>query len=141
MIKFILMHTFFFQAEDGIRDYKVTGVQTCALPICWREQMKLPKHFAEKVAHLCGFRVQIRDASMTAWVNFGAPDFLTEETYRVHPEDEEKFLPRWKERIAYALGAEIQATYHPEDNDWVTVTNPEFSEERFYKVKPEPKPD
>src|SRR5205807_5873406 len=23
----------FFQAEDGIRDYKVTGVQTCALPI------------------------------------------------------------------------------------------------------------
>src|SRR5205807_4879497 len=22
-----------FQAEDGIRDYKVTGVQTCALPI------------------------------------------------------------------------------------------------------------
>src|SRR2546426_5352903 len=25
---------FFFQAKDGIRDYKVTGVQTCALPIC-----------------------------------------------------------------------------------------------------------
>src|SRR5256885_7070230 len=23
----------YFQAEDGIRDYKVTGVQTCALPI------------------------------------------------------------------------------------------------------------
>src|SRR2546426_1104738 len=27
---------FFFQAEDGIRDYKVTGVQTCALPISHR---------------------------------------------------------------------------------------------------------
>src|SRR5256885_14717623 len=27
------MCVFFFQAEDGIRDYKVTGVQTCALPI------------------------------------------------------------------------------------------------------------
>src|SRR5688572_33015886 len=29
---------FFFQAEDGIRDLTVTGVQTCALPIsawCW----------------------------------------------------------------------------------------------------------
>src|SRR2546425_6645350 len=25
---------FFFQAEDGIRDKLVTGVQTCALPIC-----------------------------------------------------------------------------------------------------------
>src|SRR5205807_6764232 len=28
-----IYHNFFFQAEDGIRDYKVTGVQTCALPI------------------------------------------------------------------------------------------------------------
>src|SRR6266446_9487949 len=28
---------FFFQAEDGIRDYKVTGVQTCALPISIRK--------------------------------------------------------------------------------------------------------
>src|SRR5688500_12134158 len=28
-----LLDSFFFQAEDGIRDYKVTGVQTCALPI------------------------------------------------------------------------------------------------------------
>src|SRR5688572_2957388 len=27
---------FFFQAEDGIRVLTVTGVQTCALPICWR---------------------------------------------------------------------------------------------------------
>src|SRR2546427_7951421 len=26
---------FFFQAEDGIRDLTVTGVQTCALPICY----------------------------------------------------------------------------------------------------------
>src|SRR2546425_8047655 len=26
---------FFFQAEDGIRDKLVTGVQTCALPISW----------------------------------------------------------------------------------------------------------
>src|SRR5256885_4577472 len=28
-----ILFFFFFQAEDGIRDYKVTGVQTCALPI------------------------------------------------------------------------------------------------------------
>src|SRR5205807_4239304 len=32
---------FFFQAEDGIRDYKVTGVQTCALPI-WAEGHDAP---------------------------------------------------------------------------------------------------
>src|SRR5256885_7266507 len=28
----------FFHAEVGIRDYKVTGVQTCALPICAMQQ-------------------------------------------------------------------------------------------------------
>src|SRR5690606_40866840 len=27
---------FFFQAEDGIRDFHVTGVQTCALPILFK---------------------------------------------------------------------------------------------------------
>src|SRR3712207_7854963 len=32
--KSVLFFFFFFQAEDGIRDIGVTGVQTCALPIC-----------------------------------------------------------------------------------------------------------
>src|SRR5256885_17181108 len=32
---------FFFQAEDGIRDYKVTGVQTCALPILFGSSSSL----------------------------------------------------------------------------------------------------
>src|SRR5438093_4962394 len=31
---FVFMFFFFFQAEDGIRDWSVTGVQTCALQIC-----------------------------------------------------------------------------------------------------------
>src|SRR2546425_9744034 len=30
----VVFFFFFFQAEDGIRDKLVTGVQTCALPIC-----------------------------------------------------------------------------------------------------------
>src|SRR5207253_3628857 len=30
---FVFLFFFFFQAEDGIRDGHVTGVQTCALPI------------------------------------------------------------------------------------------------------------
>src|SRR5256885_11705938 len=34
----LVLLLFFFQAEDGIRDYKVIGVQTCALPICSRRQ-------------------------------------------------------------------------------------------------------
>ena len=35
---FFLCFFFFFQAEDGIRDRLVTGVQTCALPICIIQQ-------------------------------------------------------------------------------------------------------
>src|SRR5258706_5265814 len=45
---------FFFQAEDGIRDWSVTGVQTCALPISsassgvlaarmWKESSPMPR--------------------------------------------------------------------------------------------------
>src|SRR5687768_9232479 len=41
---------FFFQAEDGIRDVAVTGVQTCALPICSHSCCQLSTRFpaAEK---------------------------------------------------------------------------------------------
>src|SRR5437867_12732794 len=35
------MLVFFFQAEDGIRDRTVTGVQTCALPIWLRDEADL----------------------------------------------------------------------------------------------------
>src|SRR5205809_5644655 len=41
---------FFFQAEDGIRDVAVTGVQTCALPICG------PALFVRRAASLWRFR-------------------------------------------------------------------------------------
>src|SRR2546430_10324615 len=33
MASYVFLLVFFFQAEDGIRDLTVTGVQTCALPI------------------------------------------------------------------------------------------------------------
>src|ERR671936_1182894 len=44
---------FFFQAEDGIRDYKVTGVQTCALPILLEQN--LIKHYRPR------FNIRLRD--------------------------------------------------------------------------------
>src|SRR5437763_3586916 len=34
LVECIYFSFFFFQADDGIRDTSVTGVQTCALPIC-----------------------------------------------------------------------------------------------------------
>src|SRR5260221_8797621 len=38
---FLFFFFFFFQAEDGIRDHCVTGVQTCALPISLSESQAL----------------------------------------------------------------------------------------------------
>src|SRR5256885_6545349 len=43
---------FFFQAEDGIRDYKVTGVQTCALPISMILTRSLRRNESRRA---CGF--------------------------------------------------------------------------------------
>src|SRR5882672_11657183 len=40
---------FFFQAEDGIRDHCVTGVQTCALPICRGLSRPDPQDIAQSV--------------------------------------------------------------------------------------------
>src|SRR5256885_4291461 len=56
--------SFFFQAEDGIRDYKVTGVQTCALPICARAGIDAQRPlltYIGRVAHEknIGFLVQV----------------------------------------------------------------------------------
>src|SRR5690606_21318958 len=42
---------FFFQAEDGIRDFHVTGVQTCALPIFAMATMDLIKFYGGEPAN------------------------------------------------------------------------------------------
>src|SRR5205823_11577556 len=41
--------SFFFQAEDGIRDKLVTGVQTCALPILRAAPQKIASGHAENL--------------------------------------------------------------------------------------------
>src|SRR5438552_6595899 len=44
-ISIVFRFSFFFQAEDGIRDDLVTGVQTCALPI-WEAADGNPSKFS-----------------------------------------------------------------------------------------------
>src|SRR3989454_6913388 len=48
-----MLFFFFFQAEDGIRDYKVTGVQTCALPI-WTVRAELISIVENFIPYLLG---------------------------------------------------------------------------------------
>src|SRR5256886_2812504 len=43
---------FFFQAEDGIRDLTVTGVQTCALPILERQRADAGRLLSPAVARV-----------------------------------------------------------------------------------------
>src|SRR5437667_2058460 len=53
---------FFFQAEDGIRDRDVTGVQTCALPICSDDYVYLYSSMTTldvRTTLQCGEQVQI----------------------------------------------------------------------------------
>src|SRR2546430_5647456 len=47
----LLLVCFFFQAEDGIRDLTVTGVQTCALPIWQRARRGRERHHREAAPH------------------------------------------------------------------------------------------
>src|SRR5688500_10288233 len=114
----IAYYFFFFQAEDGIRDYKVTGVQTCALPI-----------FPEELRPLLGNRIYGCDDCQLVcpWNKFARaashPDFkvrhgldaprLTELFAWSREEFEERMrgspiyrigYERWLRNIAVALG-------------------------------------
>src|SRR5690625_5441727 len=50
------MYYFFFQAEDGIRDGHVTGVQTCALPILNEKSYQSLKEVEEEIDIVNVFR-------------------------------------------------------------------------------------
>src|SRR5207244_616069 len=66
---------FFFQAEDGIRDDLVTGVQTCALPISFPvtvERGKI-KEFARAIGDLNPFYLDDRVGAASAWGDVIAP--------------------------------------------------------------------
>src|SRR2546427_6163867 len=58
----VSMFFFFFQAEDGIRDLTVTGVQTCALPISTIRAAKDPitrELYISRAAEAAGVRKDV----------------------------------------------------------------------------------
>src|SRR5262249_57371077 len=58
---------FFFQAEDGIRDWSVTGVQTCALPI-WTQYSRMTSRQLRKY---CVLDPECRSLLKSAMDEFG----------------------------------------------------------------------
>src|SRR5690606_40905591 len=63
-----LPSAFLFQAEDGIRDFHVTGVQTCALPICF-----IMTKNNEKQAYIPSGAIPVENPNGTA------PSFIVED--------------------------------------------------------------
>src|SRR5256884_335805 len=101
---------FFFQAEDGIRDVAVTGVQTCALPICGEVASVVPSaalaaspRTQEKV------RTKPANAAPCAFVDF---TWLTGNARtKESPMDTKFFTPEIRADVDY-----IYDFNHPKDN-------------------------
>src|SRR2546430_3418805 len=93
---------FFFQAEDGIRDLTVTGVQTCALPICTIERIYCVADLVEK-AHKDGHRVVVVLSAMS-----GETDRLIRLAHEVTllPDDRERSEER-------RVGKECRSRWSP----------------------------
>src|SRR5690606_40173055 len=66
---------FFFQAEDGIRDFHVTGVQTCALPISGLWQAKPEWTRAQLMERLLKSGSQANDPDTE--LGYGVPNFTS----------------------------------------------------------------
>src|SRR5690606_40315699 len=64
---------FFFQAEDGIRDFHVTGVQTCALPICaGAQRLRSTTRQPRASARLVLLRLVVTNHASSAQSSIGA---------------------------------------------------------------------
>src|SRR5699024_6218127 len=64
VVCFVLTSFFFFQAEDGIRDRNVTGVQTCALPIYFESEASAHMKTIDQYEL---FKLLLNDMGETGW--------------------------------------------------------------------------
>src|SRR5207244_7053442 len=95
------LEVFFFQAEDGIRDDLVTGVQTCALPICTPAPLDVgePVRLAEAVRQMALQHVVITSVDRDDLPNGGAEVFaacITEIRRRTPGTSVEVLIPDFK---------------------------------------------
>src|SRR5947208_16377362 len=83
---------FFFQAEDGIRDDLVTGVQTCALPIYQSDRPRFPRaaRHPRTARRVC---------------NDGAGLSAARRRWILHPRDGEIGRASCRERVEMSVGA------------------------------------
>src|SRR5438876_10884209 len=98
---------FFFQAEDGIRDGRVIGVQTCALPIC-SSRFEESREFAEDIQDSLAHRVQrsarnvknrgVRRAPFVVLIGANMPSVLAEISFLSNRSEERRVGKECKSR-------------------------------------------
>src|SRR5687768_18077589 len=85
---------FFFQAEDGIRDVAVTGVQTCALPICSHSCCQLSTRFpAAEKSKISGPMLSEQSSGRAALAPSSRSSRLRSEERRVGKECRSRWSP------------------------------------------------
>src|SRR2546430_7733679 len=96
---------FFFQAEDGIRDLTVTGVQTCALPICanWRRTKSSAPRFRWAIARARSGRTALPSSSFSAPEQHASADRKSTRLNSSHSQISYAVFCLKKQRISVAL--------------------------------------
>src|SRR5690554_7396341 len=96
-----MIFCFFFQAEDGIRDADVTGVQTCALPIFWDVEFACKVIATEKPAYTMASTPFLADLVKAAPNHEGELDSLRIFVSAGAPRSEERRVGKeWRSRWA-----------------------------------------
>src|SRR5438093_2004631 len=117
---FVILFFFFFQAEDGIRDWSVTGVQTCALPI-YRTQSSFGIVYSAVAAVATAFNLKVANATEVVSV------------------DESQFTVRQFGYIDFFLPGIIGFTVLTTPMFGMTSICAEYRTRRFFKLLATPK--
>src|SRR5207249_8140658 len=110
----MIIKFFFFQAEDGIRDRNVTGVQTCALPILnsWSSRPDGSVDFInQRFLEFTGRSME--DILGRGWESL------------VHPDDLARYVGGWQAAVATGEPMENEARVRRADGDyrWLLIRN------------------
>src|SRR2546430_5173911 len=102
---------FFFQAEDGIRDLTVTGVQTCALPICYTNAGKstLMRALTGSEAYVADKLFATLDTTVRTLVPETRPRILVSDTVGFIKKLPHGLVASFKSTLAEALEASLLA--------------------------------
>src|SRR5256885_281531 len=115
---------FFFQAEDGIRDYKVTGVQTCALPIYPRYVAALQRQIAR--IHVGSFTTEHRAALVKLLAELAPGDLNRTQFYSSGAEAVEAALRLAKSRTGHTEVIGFWGGFHGKTSGVLPVLGSSF---------------